>query len=214
MAELASRMIKRRRALILAIGFAVAGSAAVVATGALMGRLAVPAVEGKVAAPAEAALLPAPTLDADGMFVEAWFHPTTGDLSRDAALAAAEGKTLAIFWELEGCEFCALLHNQALRIPALHAYVSDRFYAVQLDYGGSKEVRDFDGVAAAERDMARRRRARGTPTIEFISADGEVVLRIPGYLQPPVLLAAFEYVDTGAYRETNINAWLESRGLR
>ena len=206
-------MIKRRNALILAVGFAVAGTVAVVATGAVMLRGNDPAVEDKVAAPAEPALLPAPTIGADGMFVEAWFRPTTGDLSRDAALAASEGKPLAIFWELEGCEYCALLHNQALRIPALHAYVAERFYAVQLDYQGDKMIRDFDGVEAAERDMARRHRARGTPTIEFLATDGEVILRIPGYPQPAVLQGAFEYVDTGAYRESNINDWLQARGI-
>ena len=157
--------------------------------------------------------LPAPKKGADGMFIEAWFRPTTGDLTRDAALAAEEGKPLAIFWELDGCEFCALLHNQALRIPALHAYVSDRFYPVQLDHQGDRTIRDFDGTMATERDLAGRHRARGTPTIEFITADGEVVLRIPGYVEPPVLKGAFEYVDTGAYRETNINDWLQARGL-
>lgn len=200
-------MIMRRRSLLLAIGLAAAGAAAiVVANGALMGPRDVPAVE--------AALLPMPTLDADGHWVEPWFRPTTGDMARDAALAESEGKFLAIFWEMEGCEFCALLHTKALRVPAVHAYVTDRFYVVRLDYRGSNDIRDFDGVTAAERDIARRHRVRGTPTLEFLTTDGEVVLRIPGYVEPSVLEAALEYVDTGAYAESNINDWLAARGLR
>lgn len=197
-------MIERRRGILLAIGLAVA-AAVVVTSGVLMGL--------RTESAAEAALLPAPTLDADGLWVEPWFRPTTGDLAQDAALAAGENKLLAIFWEQRGCEFCALLHNKAFRMPALNAYVTDRFYVVRLDFRGSKDIRDFDGVAAAERDIARRRRARGTPTLEFITADGEVVLRIPGYVEPPTLLSAFEYVDTGAYRESKINDWLATRGL-
>ncbi len=206
-------MQNSKRAFLLAIGLAVAGAAAVVANGTLVGRGAAPVDEAQAASAGKAELLPAPTIGPDGLFVEAWFRPTTGDLSRDVALAAGEGKVLAIFWELDGCGFCALLHNEALRIPELHAYVSDRFYAVQLDYQGDRIIRDFDGVEAAERDIASRHRARGTPTIEFLTADAEVVLRIPGYAEPPILLGAFEYVDTGAYRESNINDWLQAQGL-
>ena len=165
------------------------------------------------AAATQDVLLPPPTIGTDGLFEEAWFHSTTGDLSRDAALAESEGKTLVIFWELEGCGPCAKLH-EALRIPALHAYMLDRFYAVQLDFQGDNSVRDFDGFEAAERDLARLHRARGTPTIEFLSTDGKVILRIHGYTKPPVLQSTFEFVDTGAYRAVNINNWLRARNLR
>lgn len=209
------RMITGWRTLFLAIGLAAVTGAAVVVAGAFFGRPAGTAAQGEVAtAPAaDPALLPAPTLDADGLYVAAWYRPSSGDLARDAALAAEEGKILAIFWERKGCPFCALLHNQALRIPALHAYVADRFYAVRLNFHGERAMRDFDGETFTESEVAGRHRAYGTPTLEFRTADGKEVLRIPGYVEPPVLQSAFEYVDTGAYRQTNINAWLKSRDL-
>jgi thioredoxin-related protein len=200
----AARMSKGGRALFVAIGLAVVGAIAVVAYALNERPPETAAADG---------LLPAPTLGADGLFDEGWYRPTTGDLARDAALAASEGKMLAIFWELDGCEFCAAMHNEALRMPALHAYVSDRFYVVQLDYQGDAVIQDFDGVTASEREIARRHSARGTPTLEFRTADGTVALRIAGYPGASVLQSAFEFVDTGAFRDGNINDWLAARGL-
>lgn len=159
-------------------------------------------------------LLPMPAKGVDGMWIEDWMRPSTGDLTKDRALAAAEGKVLAIFWERDGCEFCAQLHGYALRMPALHRYVAERFYAVRLDFYGQKKFIDLDGAERTEQDMKLRHKVVGTPAIEFHTADGVEVLRIPGYVEPPVLKAAFEFVDTGAYKTTNINAFLHTRPLQ
>ncbi len=165
-------------------------------------------------ASAQAALLPMPEKGPDGMWIEDWMRPSTGDLTKDRALAAAEGKVLAVFWERDGCEFCAQLHGVALRMPTLHRYVAERFYAVRLDFYGRKKFIDFDGVERDEQDIKLRHKVIGTPSIEFHTADGVEVLRIPGYVEPPVLAAAFEFVDTGAYKTTNINAFLRTRPLQ
>src|SRR3954462_6712073 len=93
---------------------------------------------------ARAELLPSPAIGADGLFVEDWFRPTSGDLRRDLALAAGEGKVLAVFWERAGCEFCALLHLDALRDPQLRAFPAQRFHTVRLDRYGSAPITDFD----------------------------------------------------------------------
>lgn len=158
-------------------------------------------------------LLPMPVKGANGMWIEDWFRPSTGDLTKDLALAAAEGKVLAVFWERDGCTFCAQLHGEALRMPSLHVYVAERFYPVQLDFYGAKKVIDFDGVERTEVEIKLAHRILGTPAIEFRTPDKIEVLRIPGYVEPPVLAAAFEFVDIGAYKTTNISAFLRTRKL-
>jgi thioredoxin-related protein len=201
--------------LLVTLGLAIVTGAALVGAGVMFGK---PVRSLNAGAPLaaiadEAGRLPAPEMGEDGLWTADWYRPTSGDLLQDAKLAAAEGRMLAVFWERRGCEFCALLHNEALRLPVLHAYVSQRFYVVRLNFHGTMPIRDFDGELDSESEIASKHRAYGTPTLEFRTADGKEVLRIPGYVPPKILQSAFEFVDTGAYAQSNINAWLKAHDL-
>lgn len=164
-------------------------------------------------APAAAQEPPPAALDADGLWRESWLHPTSGDLGRDLAAAASQGRILALFWERPGCEHCAALHVVALRRPELAAFFTGPFYAVRLQRFGDDDITDFDGTRARERDIARRHGVIGTPTIEFRLGDGTEVFRVPGAATPEVLRAAFEYVTLGGYLTASFADWLEARGL-
>ena len=205
------RAMTTKGSLALALGLAVVLGAGLIGVGTVADRMS---GRGALAAgDAEAGLLPPPAIGQDGLFVEPWFRTSTGDLAQDAANAAAEGKLLTLIWERDGCPYCFQLHTQDLRRPELHAYVADKFYVVRMNFFGEKAMRDFDGEAMTEREIALRHRAPGTPTMEFRSGDGKEVLRVPGYLEPPMLKVVFEFAETGAYKKMNINAWLKEKGF-
>jgi thioredoxin-related protein len=156
-------------------------------------------------------LLPQPELGADGLWVQDWYQPTTGDLREDLAAAAREGKILALFWEAAGCQYCAQMHMTALRMPEVRDYITDRFYAVRLDRFGSLPIIDFDGHTQSERSIAALHRVQGTPAVEFRLADGTEVFRLPGFAEPVIFQAIFEYVHTGGYLSDPVLDWLRSR---
>ncbi|MSP20526.1 MAG: hypothetical protein EXQ93_03170 [Alphaproteobacteria bacterium] len=162
---------------------------------------------------AAAALLPMPVLDKRGFYVADWLRPTSGDLTRDIGLAAAEDKVFAVLWEMTPCPMCDLLHGEALRQPEIHEYLADRFYTVRFDYRGDEMVADFNGAQRTQRDLARAHRVVGTPTLSFRTKDRREVARIPGYLPPKMLLAAFEYVDQGGYLKTDMLSWIRRKVL-
>lgn len=162
---------------------------------------------------AEDAVRAAPKVGADGLFAEDFYRTSTFDMAKDLALAIGEGKPLAIFWEREYCEYCAQLHNEALVLPELHRYVADRFYVVRFDFHGKRMVTDFDGTRVTEEQMRTRHRVLGTPTLSFRIEGFKEVLRIPGYVEPDVLGAAFEFVDAGVYVKMGIGAYLREVGL-
>ena len=124
-------------------------------------------------------LFPEPELAPDGLWAEAWLRPPSGDLRADLAAAADEGRILALFWEDPGCEYCARLHQVALRIPALRNYVANRFYSVRVERFGAKPLVDFDGTESTESEVAIRHSVEGTPAIEFRLANGIEVYRGP-----------------------------------
>ena len=162
---------------------------------------------------AAAAVIAPPQVGPDGLWAEDFYQPTSGDLVADAGRAAAAGKVLALFWERAGCDYGAILHLVALRDPAIRDYLERRFYAVRLDFYGRRPVGDFGGGVLAERDLAATHAVTGTPTIEFRIADGREVYRMPGYAEPPIMRALFDYVHRAGYLAATDAEWLGARGL-
>jgi thioredoxin-related protein len=149
----------------------------------------------------------------DGLWTEDWFQPTLGDLRQDLAAASAQGKILAVFWEAAGCQYCTKMHLTALRKADVREYINDRFYVVRLDRFGSLPITDFDGEIRTQAATSARHHVVGTPAVEFRLADGTEVFRLPGFAQPVIFRAVFEYVHTGGYLYANVLDWLREKKL-
>lgn len=149
-----------------------------------------------------------PRMDERGLFVEPWFHQSTLDLSKDLAAAAGEGKILAVVWEQKGCTYCRRMHEIVFRDAEIVDYIKERFYFVQLDMRGDRQITDFDGTAMPESWLAVRHRVNGTPNIEFRDRDGNELFRMPGYAEPLFFRGVFEYVATGGYETASVQDWL------
>ncbi len=169
---------------------------------------------GSLAAPfsARAAdLLPMPALDAKGFYVADWLRPITGDVGQDLAIASAEGKVLAMFWEMSPCPFCTLMHT-ALRDPIMRAHVAEHMYSVRYDKLGTQTIVDFNGAHRTHREMGLAHRVIGSPTIVFRTADRREAGRVPGYTNATALRASFEYISEGAYQRMSLSTWLRTKG--
>jgi len=159
-------------------------------------------------------LLPAPSLDSHGLYVEPWFEHGPLDLRTAARRAADDGKVLALLWEQRGCGYCRELHTVNLRMPRIAEYLARHFAVYQLDTHADDPVRDRSGAAVSQRRLAGRNRIPGTPTIQFFDADGQEVYRLPGYANPVVFAAAFEYVAEKGYESGSFRDWVRERLAR
>ena len=175
-------------------------------------------------AAASAALAPALTtpasaqLNADGLHTQPWFLESFMDLKEDHAEAAAAGKHFAIFFEQEGCPYCAEMHKKNLSQPAISNFIKEKFAVLQINIFGAKEVTDFDGEAMEERNLARRWGVQFTPTIVFIRPSLEglkglngkqlSVGRIPGYFKPFHFITYFEYMAGDHYEDIDFQRFL------
>lgn len=140
----------------------------------------------------------------------AWFTETSSDLRDDIKGATAKGKLLALVWEQAGCYYCQQMHEVNFGIDEVTDFVRAHFELVQLDMHGGRVLTDLKGEVGRESDLARRNRVTGTPTIQFLTADGREVFRMPGYAKPAVFLAAFQYVKEGGYRTLSFRAWVKA----
>jgi thioredoxin-related protein len=139
-----------------------------------------------------------------------WFTETSSDLRDDIKGATAKGKLIAFVWEQAGCYYCKQMHEVNFGIDEVTDFVRSNFVLVQLDMHGDRVLTDLKGDAGLEADLARRNRVTGTPTIQFLTADGREVFRMPGYAKPAVFLAAFQYVQEGGYRTLSFRDWVKA----
>ena len=158
-------------------------------------------------------------LSDDGLHTQPWFHTSFLDLNEDVAEAHAAGKSLAIFWEQQGCPYCKEMHRVNLANKAISDYIQKHFVVLQLNLYGARAVTDFDGKEMEERKLAQRWRVNFTPTISFFPKEPEKVAdkdgrdaevwRLTGYWKPFHFLSSFRYVATGGYEtEPNFQKWL------
>lgn len=139
-----------------------------------------------------------------------WFKETSSDLRADIESARESGKFLALVWEQAGCYYCKQMREVNFAVDEVANFVRAHFELVQFDMHGDRMLTDLKGEISRESELARRNRVTGTPTIQFLTADGREVFRMPGYAKPAVFLAAFQYVKEGGYHTLSFRDWVKA----
>lgn len=163
-----------------------------------------------------------PTFGDDGLYHEPWFLQSFLDLRDDLQSSAANGKRLAIMWELRGCPYCRETHLVNFADAGITKYIRDNFEILQLNLVGSRKVTDFDGQELPEKDLAQKYGIRFTPTFQFFPPStaglearepmAREVARAPGYLKPEHFLAMFRFVRERAYEHGSFRDFLAANG--
>jgi thioredoxin-related protein len=161
------------------------------------------------------------TLADDGLYHEPWFLQSLLELTDDLRAATAQGKRLAIVWELRGCPSCRDTHLINFANPEIADFIKARFEILQLDIIGAREVVDFDGEKLPEKRLAEKYAVRFTPTFQFFAADAaelarrkpraREVTRAQGYLVPKDFLALFQFVAARRYENESLPDYLRGR---
>jgi thioredoxin-related protein len=150
--------------------------------------------------------------DTSGLLHQSWFKDSNLDLGKDLADAKTEGKILAVLFEQRGCTYCQQMHEVNFQDRKIVDFLNANFSIVQLDFRGERDVISVAGERIAERKLAREYHVNGTPNVVFINQAGENVYRMPGYAEPGLFLAVFEYVKEKAYEHSSIQDWYKNRG--
>jgi len=163
-------------------------------------------------------------LNADGLHTQPWFLESFMDLKEDHAELAKKKKKFVIFFEQEGCPYCAAMHEKNLSKPKISKFIQDHFGVLQINLFGAKEVTDFDGKAMEERKIGARWGIQFTPTIIFIRPSLEglsglngkqlTVGKIPGYFRPFHFITYFEYMAGEYYNDVDFQRFLGAKVAR
>ena len=142
------------------------------------------------------ALLLAGAISAHAREVPEWFAETMLDARDEAADAARQGKRLMLYFWLEGCPYCQRMTSVTFRDPAVLERLQRSFVPVGLNIRGDRDIAWTDGAMLTEKLLAARLQVRGTPTIVFLDAKGEIVLRRVGYVEPAQFARLLDELST------------------
>jgi thioredoxin-related protein len=150
-------------------------------------------------------------LSEDGLHVQPWFLESFLELKEDLSTAQANGRVFAVLWELKGCPYCKLLHEQNFANATIADYVKTNFDILQLNLVGSRAVTDFDGKELPEKELAVRHAVRGTPTLLFFAEneDGAAIeVARTEYLKPEKFYGMLRFVHENGYETMPFDEWL------
>jgi len=165
-----------------------------------------------------------PQLGDDGLYHTSWFLDSFLELKDDVEETVAQGKRLAIFWELKGCPYCKETHFTNLTRDDIREFMQANFEVIQLNVLGSRIVVDVDGEEMTEKELKIKYGIRYTPTIQFLDTDVEnmaklkpkkrEVARLQGYLKPDDFLAMLRYVQSGSYETMSFLKYMKAQRSR
>ncbi len=120
---------------------------------------------------------------------------TWHDLAGGKALAAESGRPLVVHFTADWCKWCKVMQRDTYTDPAVDALLREAFVAVRIDTDREPRLRAEFGV-------------QGLPTIWFLSAAGEPITYIPGYVDAPTFQQVLRWIASGAYKEQTFDAYL------
>ena len=141
----------------------------------------------------------------------AWFKESFLDIAADVEEAAEADRHVILFMEMNGCPYCYKMLKESFEPADRAAFVQEHFDVIALNVRGDREVALDADTSLTEKALAERFDVRFTPTVVFLSSEGQPVARVSGYRNPDELRQVLDYVAERAYGEQTLAAYLEGR---
>ncbi|NPA32893.1 MAG: thioredoxin fold domain-containing protein [Aquificae bacterium] len=122
-----------------------------------------------------------------------------------------KGKYALLVVESKSCIYCAQLKKdlkteeklkEALKGMELYTLLYESYEPVRSNIGG--ELTELP-----EKELAKKLNATSFPTLIFYDKEGNVIVRIPGYLPPDKLACVINYVKTEKFKEMKLRDYMK-----
>ncbi len=133
-----------------------------------------------------------------------WFKQSFLDIEEDIQETAQAGKQLILFFEMNGCPYCARLLEENFAQEPTQSFIREHFEVIALNIQGDREVTVDTDQTLPEKEFAQRIGVRYTPTLLFLNQEGEEVARIDGYRNPADFKLILDYVASRAYEHQSM----------
>jgi thioredoxin-related protein len=145
----------------------------------------------------------------------AWADPPAGYpfLDHDSGMrqAKAENKPILLYFGRYGCAWCDHVNRKTFSDAGLKQLYSDNYVLIYVDAEGGKRIRLPSGERLTEGELGARLGAYATPLFVFMTPEGKVVAKVPGFKTVDDFKDYDRYVRGGHYQKQTLLEFLGSK---
>lgn len=124
------------------------------------------------------------------------------------AQARAENKPVLLYFGRYGCAWCDHTNRQTFSDPGLRELFNNHYALIYADAESGNRLRLASGERLTEAKLGARLGAYATPLFVFMTPQGEVIARVPGFKTVEDFRNYDRYVREGHYRERTLAEFL------
>lgn len=144
-----------------------------------------------------------------------WAEPPKGYpfLGYDQGMqqARAQQKKVFIYFGRYGCGYCGKTNAETFSDASLRELYTKHYVLIYVDAENGERITLPSGERISEMELGARLNVFGTPVFLYMEANGDLILRAPGYKTVKDFKDMDRYVQSGQYRQQTINQFLSSQ---
>ena len=133
------------------------------------------------------------------------------DFNTGLARAKAQGKPIFLYFGRYGCAWCDHVNRKTFSDPDLKALYSENYALIYVDAEGGKRLKLANGERITEGELGTRLGAFATPLFVYMTAEGRILAKIPGFKTVQDFRDFDRYVTGRHYETQSLMEFLGSR---
>lgn len=117
-------------------------------------------------------------------------------------------ETLFLFFEAEWCGFCKQMRSEVFPQDSIQDKIGEGFVPVAIDIESEEKI-VYQGQEMSQKSFSHHMRIDATPTIMFMSREGEVIGRYRGFADVKELKLLLEYIRGGEVKNLSFAEYKE-----
>ncbi len=131
------------------------------------------------------------------------------DLSEAYDSAMSEGKHLIINFYAPGCFWCKKMDKMTFADTSVSRMLAEGFVGAKVNIASNRKL-EWQGSEMTERELAQAFAVRGTPNTAFLDSTGNVIARLPGYVNAERFKIVLRFIGGDWYNELSFQEYLMS----
>jgi thioredoxin-related protein len=140
-----------------------------------------------------------------------WLKNSFLEFEEDIAEATAKNKRVMIYFDQDGCPYCAKLVEENFADPEISRYIQQHFDAIAINMWGDRQIVSIGGKPFTEKTFASALKVQYTPTVLFLDEQGKTALRLNGYYPTDKFQLALRYAAEKQESKLSFNEFVRNR---
>jgi len=141
----------------------------------------------------------------------AWFKESFLEIADDVDEAKEAGRHVMLFFDLNGCPYCARMLDESFKAEPNSSYIQENFDVIAINIQGDREIAFNEEITVKEKELAEILKVYSTPALVFLDEDNQTIARVNGYRAPERFRQVLEFVATRSYRSTGLAEYMQAR---